>query len=595
MGIVVVVIIILGLLYFLYFKEDKSTPTITKKDNPTKATTDTTSTTINTTVIEPQDILIDEDGEEYYLVNKIRQVPRKSYLKGNIIGKYHGDTNPILDEFYHESKFFDFNIYEIVVNTVSTQSYPFDFTSDSRFPRERLPEKLPVVLEKDNRQFALNILEPQLQNVKFDRKLHQTEGNEVFGTIKAEITGYILDFVDEHYTERVYIKQVISEPPPTQPGFRCIPTGIPTGNVETKPNYKRTEYWCSNHKDTYWSNWIYTGPPIPPGGRPEGPGCFSILAGIIGVILLILFLTALGPKGIFSLVIFGIILLLLGFFSEIIKWLFRIILAIMLIGLIITVINSILGKRTFKPHPILKDSTEVKRDSLISTDSVIIQHRIWNDYDNHVYEGDYWIKVLDLKKSSNYKNGITAGYNQYDQLLNTLYNFDVNKLNGVYHLLDSIKLKNKQNDVQFAETVVCFVQDIPYTLVLEQACNASLYNDPFTRSYLDNNQGDCDPYEKFGINTPVQFMAALKGDCDTRTLLLFTLLSHFNYDVAILSSDYYSHSILGVNLPISGDALVANGKKYVVWETTSAGVRPGILPREVSDLNYWRISLQSKP
>ena len=267
----------------------------------------------------------------------------------------------------------------------------------------------------------------------------------------------------------------------------------------------------------------------------------------------------------------------------------------MFFGLIISIISSILGKHTSPKPSILKDTTEIKRDSIISTDSVIIQHRLWKDYDNHIYEGDYWIKVLDLKNSSNYKNGITAGYNQYDQLLNILYNYDVNKLNGVYHLLDSIKMKNQKNDVQFAETVVCFVQDIPYTLVLEKACDAQQYNDPFTRSYLLNNEGDCDPYEKFGINTPVEFMAGLKGDCDTRTLLLFTILSHYNYDVAILSSDYYSHSILGVNLPISGDALVANGKNYVVWETTSAGVRPGILPREVSDLNYWRISLQSKP
>ena len=594
MQLAIVIIIILIILYFLFFREDKNITTISEKNKSHPTSPDATSLIINTPEIDPDDILIDEEGEKYYLVNKIRQVPRKTYLKGNIIGKYHGDTNPILEVSFHESKFYDFNIYEVVVNSVTIQFYPYNFTPDSRFPRERLPEKLPVVLEKDNRQFSLNLLEPQLQNVKFDRKLHQTEGDEVFGTIKAEITGYILDFVDEHYTERVYIKKVISDPPPTEPEFRCNPTGIPTGNVETKPNYKRTEYWCSNYKATYWSNWIYTGP-SGPGVGPDGPGCFSIIAGIIGIVLLVLFLSAIGPKGILSLLIFGVIVLVLGFFSEIIKWLFRIVLALMLIGLIVAIFSSILGKRTPPPPPILKDSTEIKRDSIISTDSVIIQHRLWKDYDDRVYEGDYWIKVLDLKNSSNYKNGITAGYNQYDQLLNTLYNYDVNKLNGVYHLLDSIKMKNKKNDVQFAEIVVCFVQDIPYTLVLEKACNASLYKDPFTRSYLENNQGDCDPYEKFGINTPVEFMAGLKGDCDTRTLLLFTILSHYNFDVAILSSDYYSHSILGVNLPISGDALFANGKKYVVWETTSAGVRPGILPREVSDLNYWRISLQSKP
>ena len=133
-----------------------------------------------------------------------------------------------------------------------------------------------------------------------------------------------------------------------------------------------------------------------------------------------------------------------------------------------------------------------------------------------------------------------------------------------------------------------------YKVVLENGCDASLYNDPFTRNYLLNNQGDCDPNEKFGINTPVEFLAYLKGDCDTRTLLLYTILSHYDYDVALMCSEFYGHSIIGINLPINGIAYIYNNQRYVLWETTAPNHKPGIIPNEISNLNNWRISLKSK-
>ena len=142
--------------------------------------------------------------------------------------------------------------------------------------------------------------------------------------------------------------------------------------------------------------------------------------------------------------------------------------------------------------------------------------------------------------------------------------------------------------------IVTFVQDIPYALVLDNGCDASLYNDRFTRNYLLNKLGECDGYQQFGINTPVEFLTNLKGDCDTRTLLLYTILSHYNYDVAMMSSEFYGHSIIGINLPISGIAYTYNNQKYVLWETTAPNIKPGIIPNEISNLNNWRISLKSK-
>jgi hypothetical protein len=92
----------------------------------------------------------------------------------------------------------------------------------------------------------------------------------------------------------------------------------------------------------------------------------------------------------------------------------------------------------------------------------------------------------------------------------------------------------------------------------------------------------------------VEFLMNLKGDCDTRTLLLYSIFTHYNYDVALLSSEFYGHSILGINLPINGLSYNYSNQNYVLWETTAPNCKPGIIPNEISNLNNWRISLKSK-
>jgi hypothetical protein len=135
---------------------------------------------------------------------------------------------------------------------------------------------------------------------------------------------------------------------------------------------------------------------------------------------------------------------------------------------------------------------------------------------------------------------------------------------------------------------------MPYSLILDNGCDPALYSDRFVRSYLSDTDARCVGYQRFGIHTPLEFLYTIDGDCDSRTLLLYTILSHYDFDVAILSSEHYGHSILGVNLPIQGIALKHQNQRYVVWETTSQGTKPGFIPNQFSNLNYWRISLKSK-
>jgi hypothetical protein len=164
------------------------------------------------------------------------------------------------------------------------------------------------------------------------------------------------------------------------------------------------------------------------------------------------------------------------------------------------------------------------------------------------------------------------------------------KLPKIYAMFDSIRNTNRMDDIKFAKLITYCIQDIPYTLILDNACDRKIYNDEFIQGYLSSG-GNCEGYVKFGIYSPVEFMGNLKGDCDTRTLLLFTMLNHYNYDVAMLGSELYRHSIIGVNLPIEGVSKIINGKRYVIWETTEQGIPPGVIPKEISDMRFWSVNL----
>ncbi|MCC6448482.1 MAG: hypothetical protein IT215_07340, partial [Chitinophagaceae bacterium] len=260
-----------------------------------------------------------------------------------------------------------------------------------------------------------------------------------------------------------------------------------------------------------------------------------------------------------------------------------------------------------KPKPIITDTTVVPvpispiADSTANNnqafDTLITHYTSWQDYDGNFYEGTFWVKKSDFKDSKYYKQNKVPSANTddaYDYMLFSLKEKDWNKLDGLYYLFDSIQNIKNLSQIKFAKMIVSFIQDIPYTLILSEDCAPDLYNDEFTINYLNKENARCEGFQKFGINTPVEFMATLNGDCDTRTLLLYTILAHYDYDVAILSSEYYSHSILGVNLPIYGDAFQYRDQRYVLWETTAKDRRPGEISYSFSNLDYWRISLKSK-
>ncbi len=566
-----------------------------------------------------------EDGLDYLRITKEISTPRKTYLKGIISGKYRGRK---IEDNSDESDLFDFDIYEAEVICNSKDDFrenkPFVFPNDFNivnnqekikgtvFPKEKLPTTLPVVIKANEISFGINVLEPKLFEFEIVRKMHQIDGDEVFGTFNAFVTGYVLDYKKEIIEE--IIGPIINElytdhPSKATPLTFCECSNVETGRTEVKDNYFRKEYKCRNHDDNVWGQWQYRSIV-----DSSGVGCFSQILSTIAILIGLFFLIYFFP---FLLIFVGyyFVLFLIGFLAPYFRWVFRILGVILLIAFVSAIINTFSnGSQSYNPSPLVVDSpretTPViepivdaaensKNDTIQKpiNDSILTRFRSWNDYSGNKYEGNYQIRLSDFNKAHQYKSNLNLNQttiNSYDKVVYDLKEFDKNKFNSLYNLFDSIGKANRLNKIRFAEMIVTFVQDIPYVLILDKGCDASLYDDSFVRKYLSNQPGKCEGFQQFGINTPVEFLTNLKGDCDTRTLLLYTIFSHYNYDVALMSSEFYGHSIIGLNLPIKGMAYTYDNQRYVLWETTAPNCKPGVISNEISNLNNWRISLKSK-
>lgn len=218
----------------------------------------------------------------------------------------------------------------------------------------------------------------------------------------------------------------------------------------------------------------------------------------------------------------------------------------------------------------------------------------WTDFKKNDYEGVYLLSnnVHEKSKSNIKRLQRNNSINNISQVYQSVYNNDRKGLKSFYTMLDSVKTANKLNKKQFAELIVSLVQEQQYTIVIDADCsNPSIKSNQAIRELL-NHGFECESYHSFGLKTPLEFSKDLKGDCDTRTVLLYTILKHFDYKVAIINSDYYKHSMLGVNLPnINGSYKLHRGIKYYFWETTAKGPRLGLLPREFKNTHYWNVVL----
>lgn len=220
--------------------------------------------------------------------------------------------------------------------------------------------------------------------------------------------------------------------------------------------------------------------------------------------------------------------------------------------------NFFSSKKTYS-----KEKTITLKNERGSNSSYYEWDSYWYDYDYIMYRGTTKVRENDVINSGLYKSSINP--NTWGELYKNIYINDKSKLNLVYPMLDKIWNDNNFSRRKFADVVVSFVQHIPYKLLTKNMT-------------------------AFGLYTPLEFMAKMNGDCDTRTVFLYTVLKRYNYDVVILDSENYLHSMIGLNISSSGRYKSYRGKRYYTWETTNKGWRLGLLPAEQSNINYWQVA-----
>lgn len=170
-------------------------------------------------------------------------------------------------------------------------------------------------------------------------------------------------------------------------------------------------------------------------------------------------------------------------------------------------------------------------------------------------------------------------YQYWGNLYQSLYELNRDDLRNIEDSLAIIRDQNDMSGSEFAHLIVSFIQDIPYSYVMSGSCDEIKDGKP------------CRGNSRFGILSPIEFLYTLDGDCDTRTVLLYSLLIHFGYEPLILISNEYLHSMLALNIPSTGDHLMHKGKKFYFWETTNTGWEPGMLAPDMKNKNYWKIAL----
>lgn len=182
------------------------------------------------------------------------------------------------------------------------------------------------------------------------------------------------------------------------------------------------------------------------------------------------------------------------------------------------------------------------------------------------------------------RNEISVNLDSYENLWGDIYEALVEESKSqIDFLADSLADIARQKGLargEMAELIVAFVQDIPYSYVRVQDCSES------------NNKGKpCIGHIAFGLLSPYEFLHSLYGDCDTRAVLIYSLLEILGFDPMIVVSNEYAHAMLALNIPATGDHLKYRGKNYYFWETTGKGWPIGMLPPNSNNVNYWKIAL----
>lgn len=223
----------------------------------------------------------------------------------------------------------------------------------------------------------------------------------------------------------------------------------------------------------------------------------------------------------------------------------------------------------------------------------------WWDFFSNFYQVSYNTSSLSFFDSEQFHAQAVQGISTnssvefFTELYQKLESNDASKLDSLVELFKN-RIEEKQlSPIKSAEMVTTFIQEIPYFLVHDLDCKTAVAtsNSDFMTQYHSENK-PCLPNIPGGVQSPYEFVHNLKGDCDTRSLLAFTILKKLGISASVWVSETYGHSIVGVGLPVgAGSYKEINGVKHYATELTAKGFRLGMISPENQNMSNWEITL----
>lgn len=215
----------------------------------------------------------------------------------------------------------------------------------------------------------------------------------------------------------------------------------------------------------------------------------------------------------------------------------------------------------------------------------IIKQWTWEDYYGSIYSLEFTFNRIDVLACQHNRAQIRLSpmvKNCPDYF--KLASFDKEFLKPIANKLKNIAIERNLDQERTAYMIINMIQNIPYTLVhpLQHTDMERIdlqngtgfiknYHDDNNNKPLDKNPfgGCCALVEPAGIYSPVEFLSGFKGDCDTRTVCIFTLLNLMNIPSIVVNGP--GHSMLAVPFrPTNPSApfIMHNTTKYFFLETT---------------------------
>lgn len=438
----------------------------------------------------------------------------------------------------------------------------------------------------------------------------QKEDEQSFGTLEGDLYAYIAQ-----------VEETVIDTSQTQ----CFgETGEVGFKEEAGRPFMRRQFYRSDCS-TYWGDWTEIFNPKPRKERSatgqfkrrkydafyELDGCAGITWNVIWMILATMVLVHIPLLRIPFFTIVGLVLFthLVALLRGLSHTARTILPALGALFLLVTLIVAVFGTLPQQLHPqpvatydsLRTTETPIPTANSTGTPDRLITHFIrWRDYRDTSFTIKLEVQAAHIRESERAHQNLHLPMVRV-QDISAVYQQLLSKedvyLARIYKAFDTLRATHRLNEARFAAAIVSCVQSVPYYLVLEGDCNSAAYGaDAFIRSYLASCRNDCCIGQvRYGVRAPVEMLGDLKGDCDSRALLLYAVLRHYGYDVALLTSLVYKHALIAVHFNDDtyrpGLRLHINRKPYYLWETTARGFKPGQIAAEMSNINNWEVSL----